>query len=118
MGDESEDRVGGQTNPGDAVERDQWWHPWNWEAMMEETEGLAYDDPRSDSNAMIMGAEGSQGPELYLYDKATDSPPNTLRNSASHMLGSPMEHMPLLGAAVTDGNAVEVHVDEEELNNL
>ena len=48
-GDESEDGAGGQTNPGDAVERDWWQHPWNWEPIMEEAEGLAYNDPRSDS---------------------------------------------------------------------
>ena len=37
-GDESEDGAGGQTNPGDATERDQRWCPRNWEAMMEEAE--------------------------------------------------------------------------------
>ena len=41
-GDESEDGAGGQTNPGDAAERDCWWCPRNWEAIMEEAEGLAY----------------------------------------------------------------------------
>ena len=34
VGDESEDGVGGQTNPGDPVERDRWQHPQNWEAIM------------------------------------------------------------------------------------
>ena len=29
VGDESEDRVGAQTIPGDAAERDQWWYPQN-----------------------------------------------------------------------------------------
>ena len=60
--DESEDRAGGQTNPGDAAKRDQQWCPQNWEAIMEEAEGLAYDDPWSDSNAMVRGVDGSQGP--------------------------------------------------------
>ena len=118
VGDESEDRAGGQTNPGDAVERDQWWHPWNWEAVMEEAKGLAYDDPRSDSDATVMGADSLQGPELSLHDEATDSPPNTPRSSAPHMPGSPMEHMLPLEATVTGGDAVEVRVDKEELNNL
>ena len=64
VGNESEDGVGGQTNPGDAVERDRWWCLWNWEAIMEEAEGLAYDDPQSDSNATVTGADGLQGPGL------------------------------------------------------
>ena len=117
-GDESEDRVGGQTNPGDAVERDWWQHPQNWEAIMEEAEGLAYDDPRSDSNAKVMGADGSQGSGLSLHDEAANSPPNNPRNSALHMPGSPMEHMPPLETTVTGRDTVKVHVDEEELNNL
>ena len=116
-GDESEDRAGGQTNPRDAAERDQQWHPQNWEAIMEEAEGLAYDDPQSDSSATVMGADGLQGPGLSLCYEAADSLPNTPRSLAPCMLGSPMEHMPLLEATVTDRCAVKVHVDEE-LNNL
>ena len=77
---------------------------------MEETEGLAYDDPWSDSNAMVMGADGSQGP--------ADSPPNTSRSLALHWPGLPMEHMLPLEPAVTGMDAVEVHIDEEELNDL
>ena len=117
VGDESEDRAGGQTNPGDAVERDQQQHPWNWEAIME-AEGLAYDDPRSDSNAMVMGADGSQGPGLSLSDDAADFPPSTPRSSAPRTPGSPMEHMPPLEATVASRDVVEVHINEEELNNL
>ena len=85
---------------------------------MEEAEGLAYDDLRSDSDAMVTGVDGSQGPELSLHDVATHSPPHTLRSSAPCMPGSPMEHMPLLEAAVAGIDAVKVHVDEEKLNNL
>ena len=85
---------------------------------MEETERLAYDDPRSDSDAMNMGADSSQGPELSLHDEPTDSPPNTLRSLAPCMPGLPMEHMLPLEAAVSGGDAVEVHIDEEELNDL
>ena len=118
VGDESEDRVGGQTNHGDAAERDQQQHPQNWESIMEMVEGLAYDDPLSDSDAMVMGADRLQGSGLSLCDEVTDSPPNTLRNLAPHMPGLPMEHMPLLEATVTGRDAVKVHVDEEELNNL
>ena len=85
---------------------------------MEEAKGLAYDDPQSDSNATVTGADGSQGPELSLCDEATNSPPHTLRSLALCMPGSPMEHMPPLEAAVTGVDAVEVHIDKEELNNL
>ena len=85
---------------------------------MEEAEELAYDDPQSDSNAMVMGADSLQEPELSLQDEAVDSPPNTSRSSAPCMPGSPMEHMPLLEATVASGDTVKVHVDEEELNNL
>ena len=45
----SEDRAGGQTDPEDAVERDWWPGPQNWEAIMEEVEGLTYDDPRPEA---------------------------------------------------------------------
>ena len=93
VGDESEDGAGGQTGPGDEAKTDQWWHPRNWEGVMKEAEGLAYDDPRSDSNATIMGVDGLQGPELSLCDEPADSLPNTPRNLAPHSLGSPMEHM-------------------------
>ena len=57
--DESEDGAGGQTSPGGEAERDRWWQPWNWEAVMEEAEGLAYDDPQSDSDATVTGVDGS-----------------------------------------------------------
>ena len=79
---------------------------------MEEAEGLAYDDPWSDSDATVMGVDGSQWPELSLCDEPTDSTPNTLRSSALHMPGSPMEHMPPLEATVAGGNIVKVHIDE------
>ena len=118
VGDESEDGAGGQTSPGDAVERDQWWHPWNWEAEMEEAEGLAYDDPRSDSDATIMGMDGLQGPELSLHDEPTGSPPNIPRSLAPHLPGSPMEHMLPLEPTVAGMDVVKVHVDEEELDDL
>ena len=80
--------------------------------------GLAYGDPRSDSNAMVMGADGLQGPELSLHDEPTDSPPNSPRTLAPHLPGSPMEHMPPLEPIVAGMDAVEVHIDEEELNDL
>ena len=85
---------------------------------MEEAKGLAYDDPRSDPNAMVMGVDNLQGSGLSLHDEATDSPPNTPRSLAPHPPGLPMEHMLLLEATVTSGDVVKVHVDKEELNNL
>ena len=61
-GDEGEEGAAGQTSPGDEAETNtctnQCQHPGNWEAIMEELEGLAYDDPHSDSNATITGADG------------------------------------------------------------
>ena len=110
--------MGGQTDLEDAVERNRWQHPWKWEAIMEEAEGLVYDDPQSDSNTKVMGADGTQGPALSLCDETTNSPPHTPRSSALCTLGLPMDHMLLLQAAVTGRDVVKVHVDEEELNNL
>ena len=72
-GDESEDGAGGQTSPEVAVERTKHWCPWNWEATVEEAEGLAYDDPWSDSDTTVMGVDCSQGPELSLHDEPTGS---------------------------------------------
>ena len=51
---------------------------------MKEAEGLAYDDPWSDSDATVTGADGSQRPGLSLHDEPTDSPSNTPRSSAPH----------------------------------
>ena len=58
---------------------------------------------------MVMRVDGPQGPALS---------PHTLRLVASHMLGSPLEQMPPLEVAITCGDAMEVHVDEAELDNL
>ena len=86
--------------------------------MMEEAKRLAYDDPRSDSDASVMRVDGLQGPELSLHGEATDSLPNTPRSLAPHMLGLPMVHMLLLEATVASGDTVKVHINEEELKNL
>ena len=85
---------------------------------MEEAKGLAYDDPWSDSDATVMGADSLQGPALSLHDEAAKSPPHTLRSLAPPMPGSPMDHLLPLEAAVAGGDAVKVHINEEELNNL
>ena len=116
-GDESEDRVGGQTDPEDAARGNRRWCPQNWEAIIEEAEGLAYDDLWSNSDAMVTELDGSQEPALSLRDEATNSPPHTLRRVALLMPRSPMAHMLPLEVAVTSRDAIEVHVDEVELDN-
>ena len=70
-------------------EPNKWQCLWEWEVVMGEVERLAYDDPRSDSDAMVMGVDC-----------------HSLRCLTPHMLGSPMEA------------AVEVHVRESELEDL
>ena len=116
--DENEDGVGVQTDPEDGAVRNQQWHPQNWEAIMEEAEGLAYDDPWSDSDTTVMELDGSKGPALSLHDEAANSLSHTARHAAPHMPGSPMDHMLPLEVAITSKDAIEVHVDEAELNNL
>ena len=89
---------------------------------MEESEGLAYDDPHSNSDATINGADGPQGSQSSLHDEPADFPPNTLRGLAPHSLGSPMEQMPPLvptaATPVSGMDTVEVHVPKAELDNL
>ena len=67
---------------------------------------------------MVMGADGPQWPALSLHGKATEPPPHTPRCVAPSMPGLPMDHMPPLEAAIAGGDAIEVHVDEAELDNL
>ena len=59
--EESEDRAR-QTDPEEEAEPDRRRHPWDWEAVIEGSEGLAYNDPRSDSmdsTATVMGVDDS-----------------------------------------------------------
>ena len=70
---------------------------------MEGSEGLAYDDPLSDSDATVMEADCPWGPALS---------PHTPRHVAPHMLGSPIDHLLPLEVAITGGDTVEVHMDE------
>ena len=89
---------------------------------MEESEGLAYDDPHSSSNATVTGVDRLPGPQLSSCDESANSLPNTLRGSAPHLLWSPMEQMPLLVPAVTTPasgvDTVDVHVPQAELGDL
>ena len=62
-------------------------------------EGLAYDDPQSDSDATVMVVNGLLGCALSLHDEAANPPPHTLRCVALHMLGLPLDYMPPLEAA-------------------
>ena len=89
---------------------------------MEDSEGLAYNDPHSSSDATITGADSLPGPQLSLHDESADYPPNTLRGSAPHSPGLPMEQMPsLVPAAAMPASGidtVEVHVPQVELDDL
>ena len=132
MGEESKEPIGceegadGWTSPGDEAERNvctnQCRCSQNWEAVMEESEGLAYNDPHSSSDATIMGADSPPRPQLSSYDESTNYPPTTLRGSAPHSPGSPMEQMPLLVPEVamlaSGADTVEVHVPQAELDDL
>ena len=88
--------------------RQSWRRPRDWH----------YDDLQSDSDAMVMGEDSPHGPALSLCDETTKPLPHTLRHVASHMPGLLMDHMPPLEAAITSRDAIEVHVDEAELDNL
>ena len=91
-GEESEDGAR-KTDLEEQGEPNRQWHWWDWEAVMGEMEKLAYDDPRSDSDAMVMGVDCQGGPALL---------PHTPSHVTLHVLGLPME------VAVT----MEVHVKE------
>ena len=67
---------------------------------MEESKGLAYDDPHSSSDATIMGVDSPPGPQLSSCDESAISPPNTSRGLAPHSPGSPMEQMPLMESTI------------------
>ena len=56
QGEESGDGAR-QTDLEEGVEPNRWQHSRDWEAVMEGSQGLAYDDPWSDSDAMVMGAD-------------------------------------------------------------
>ena len=81
------------------------WHSRDWEAVIEGSEGLAYDDPWSDSDTKVMGADCPLGP---VSSPLTQSP------ATPHMPGSPMDRLLPMEAAI----AVEVHMTESELDDL
>ena len=118
--------VDSQTSPGDEAETNvhtnHHWCSQNWETIMEESEGLAYNDPRFSSNATITEVDSLPVPQLSLRDESANSPPNTLRGLAPHLPGLPMEQMPLLVPTATmpasGTDTVEVHVPQAELDDL
>ena len=109
QGEESEDEAR-HTDPEEEVEPNRWRHSRDWEAVMEGSEELAYDDPQLDSDATVMGVDCPQGPALL---------PHTPRRAVPHMPGLPMmDHLPPLEAAIASTDAMVVHMEESELDNL
>ena len=80
-GEESEDGAR-QTDLEEEVELNRRRRSRDWEAVMEGLEGLAYDDPQSDSDATVKGADCPRGPA---------SSPHTQSHATLHMPGSPMD---------------------------
>ena len=131
-GEESKEPVGSeeganrQMSPGEGAEAnphtDQCQHSQNWESIMEELEGLTYDDPCSSSDATVMGKDSPSVPPLSSRDESGNFPPTTLRGPAPRSPGSPMEEMPPLVPPVTmpasGADTVEVHIPQSELDNL
>ena len=132
VGEESEEPIGreeeanGQMSPGEGIEEslhtDQWQCSQNWEPIMEESEGLAYNDPCSSSDATVTGVDSPPMPPLSSRDESGNSPLTTLRGLAPHSPGLPMEQMLLLVPTVTipasGVDTVEVHIPQSELDNL
>ena len=124
----SEGDVSEQKSTEEGVEAslhiDQCWHSQNWESIMEESEGLAFDDPHSDSDTTITRVHSTAVPLSSPHDELGDSPPTRSRGSAPHTQGSLMEAegMPLLmarAATLASGaDAMEVHVSQSELDSL
>ena len=96
----------------------------NWESVMEESEGLAFADPHSGSDATVTRVDSPSAPLSSPCGKSGDSPPTMSRGSAPHSQESPIEagEMPPLTATVTmpasSVDAVEVHVSQSKLDNL
>ena len=122
----SEEGADGQMSPGGKAERNactnRCQHSQNWEAVMEESEGLAYNDPHSSSDATVTGVDSLPGPQLSSHDESANSPPNTLGGSAPLLPGLSMEQMPPLVPTVTTPasgmDTVEVHILQAELDDL
>ena len=103
-GEESEDGAR-QTDLEEGVEPNRQQHLQDWEAVMEGSQGLACDDPQSDSDATVTGVNCPRGPA---------SSPHTRSPATPRMPGSPMDQLLPMEVAI----AVEVHVTESELDDL
>ena len=122
----SEEEVSGWTSPGEGSEASPHINrcqcSQNWESIMEESVGLAYDDPHYSSDTTVIGVDSPLVPPLSSHDESGGSPPTRSRGSTPCSLRSPMEEMPPLVPAVAtpaSGMAtVEVHVPQSELDNL
>ena len=94
----------------------------NWESVMEESVGLAYDAPRSSSDATITGVDHPSVPPLSSHDESGGSPPTRSRGSAPCSPELLMEEMLLLVPTVamlaSGVDTVEAHVPQSELDNL
>ena len=82
-GEESEERVGNEgevsrwMNPAEEAEAspriDQCQHSQNWESIIKESVGLAFDDPHSGSDATITGVDSLSVPPFSPCDESGDS---------------------------------------------
>ena len=92
----SEEGANGWMSPGEGAKAnlctDQCQYSQNWESIMEESEGLVYEDPRSSSDATIMGVDNPLVPPLSSCDESGNSPPTTLRGSALTLTGVAQSH--------------------------
>ena len=93
-----------QTDLEEEVGPNRWQHSQDWEAVMEGSEGLAYDDPQSDSDARVTEVDCPWGPALL---------PHIPSHATLHLPGSPMDRLPSMEAAI----AMEVHVNESKLDD-
>ena len=126
--EESEGDVSGQKSAEEGVEAsrciDQHWHGQNWESITKESEGLAFDDPRSGSDTTVTGVDSPSVSLSSPRDKSGDSLPTMSRGSAPCSQRSPMEagqRLPLTATVTmlaSSADAVEVHVSNSELDNL
>ena len=85
-GPKGREDVSGQKSPEedgeDSLRIDQHRHSRNWESIMEESEGLVFDDPCSGSDTIITEVDSSSVPPFSPRDESGDSPPTRSRGSA------------------------------------
>ena len=134
--EESEGDVSGQKSAEEGVEAsrhiDQHWCAHNWESLMEESEGLAFDEPCSGSDTTVTWVDSPLAPSSSPHDKSGGSQSfkssgfllTMSRGSTPHSQESPIKagEVPLLTAAATmpasSVDAVGVQVSQSELDDL